>query len=160
MTDARVSPFVSAQGDTWLSHLFLCGAAGVGRGLLVRRRFWLFVAKTGNAFFLLPGLSSLKPFARKVLYTLLRVRDYEEASERMRETMKAVIDEDLTSLLERITVPTDLFWGTEDTLTPLRDGQLMNKKIVQSKLHIFPGIRHNVHRERAAEIAEVVRQRL
>jgi len=150
----------SAQHDSsnpWLSHLFLCAAAGVGRDLHIRRKFWLMIAKIGNAVFLLPGISALKPFARKVLYKLLRVRDYEQASERMRETMKAVINEDLTPLLSKITVPTDLFWGTEDTLTPLKDGQLMNTKIVQSKLHIFPGVRHAVHRERAKEIAEVIR---
>ncbi len=149
-----------ASSPPWISHLYLCAAAGVGRDLHIRRKFWLFIAKAGNAIFLIPGFSSLKPFARKVLYKLLRVRDYEQASERMRETMKAVIDEDLTPILERITIPTDLFWGTEDTLTPLRDGQLMNTKIVQSKLHIFPGVRHAVHRERAKEIAEVIRKHL
>ena len=144
----------------WISHLFLCAAAGVGRDLLIRRRFWLFIAKLGNAIFLIPGISLLKPLARKMLYKLLRVRDYSEASERMRETMKMVIDEDLTPVLHKITVPTDLFWGTEDTLTPLRDGQLMNTKIIQSKLHVFPGVRHAVHRERAKEIAEVIRKYL
>jgi len=144
----------------WISHLFLCASAGVGRDLLIRRRFWLIIAKIGNAIFFIPGLSLLKPFARKVLYKLLRVRDYSEASERMRETMKAVIEEDLTPLLSKIAVPTDLFWGTEDTLTPLRDGQLMNKKIVQSTLHVFPGARHNVHREKALEIAQIIRFQL
>ena len=156
----RIAIKIASRRPPWVSHLYLCGAAGVGRDLLIRRRFWLAVAKCGNAFFLLPGLSLLKNFFRKLLYKLLRVRDYAEASEKMRQTMAVVISEDLTPLLEKITVPTDLFWGEKDTLTPLRDGQLMNKKIVQSKLHVFPGVRHRVHIERAQEIAGVIRSAL
>jgi pimeloyl-ACP methyl ester carboxylesterase len=74
----------------------------------------------------------------------------------MRETMIKVIAEDLTPYLSSITVPTDLFWGEEDTMTPLADGELMNKKIVQSELHVFSGVRHRVHIERAKQIAEMV----
>lgn len=152
----RIAIKLASRNPPWLSHLYLCGAAGVGRDLLIRRRCWLCVAKMGNAFFRVPGLSILKPFFRKVLYKLLRVHDYAEASERMRQTMKCVIEEDLTPLLDRIALPTDLFWGAEDTLTPLRDGELINKKIVHSKLHVFPGVRHRVHQERAQEIAEII----
>lgn len=161
--------FGAPQGDTtgavtkhvpWISHLYLCAAAGVGRDLHIRRVFWLTLAKFGNAFLSLPLLRTLKPLARKTLYRLLRVRDYEEASERMRQTMGLIVAENLTPLLEKITVPTDLFWGSKDTLTPLADGQLMNKKIVQSKLHIYEGMRHRVHIERAKEIAEIIRGNL
>jgi len=144
----------------WMSRLFLCAAAGVGRDLLIRRRSWLFVAKVGNAFFLIPGLKTFKPFFRKILYKLLRVHDYEEASERMRKTMAVVVEEDLTPCLESITVPTDLFWGEADTITPPKDGELMNKKIVQSSLHTYASVGHRVHRLRAGEIGEVIRGRL
>jgi len=154
----RIAIKLASGNPPWLSRLHLCGAAGVGRDLLIRRRFWLFVAKLGNVFFSIPGVVRLKPFARKCLYRLLRVHDYAEASALMRATMQCVIEEDLTPLLDRIQVPTDLFWGTQDRLTPLRDGELMNKRIVQSKLHVFPGVRHRVHIERAAEIAKVIRE--
>lgn len=156
----RIAIKLASKQPSWLQRLYLCGAAGVGRDLLIRRRFWLCIAKMGNAFFRVPGLKLLKPFFRKILYKLLRVHDYAEASERMRKTMECVIEEDLTPLLDRIEIPTDLFWGAADTLTPLRDGELMNKRIVQSKLHVFPGVRHRVHIERAAEIAAVIRERI
>jgi pimeloyl-ACP methyl ester carboxylesterase len=145
---------------SWISRLYLCAAAGVGRDLLIRRRFWLCIAKAGNILFAVPVLRMIKPFARRVLYKMLRVRDYHDASERMRKTMAVVVEEDLTPLLEKITVPTDLFWGEEDTITPLRDGELMNKKIAQSVLHTFAGVRHRVHREKAVEIAQAIQSSL
>lgn len=156
----RVAIKLASRNLPWISRLYLCAAAGVGRDLLVKRRFWLSVAKIGNAFCSLPIVSHIKPLARRVLYKLLRVHDYHDASENMRMTMAEVVAEDLTLCLPKITVPTDLFWGEEDTITPLKDAKLMNTKIDQSVLHSFEGVRHRVHRHRAQEIASVLRQAL
>ncbi|MEK7137297.1 MAG: alpha/beta hydrolase [Patescibacteria group bacterium] len=149
----------SAQHDKfWLFHLYLCGAAGLPQRRYLKRFIGHSLAKLGKTFLAIPGLRALATPARTLLYKVLREHDYEQASERMRETMIKVISEDLTSYLSSITVPTDLFWGEEDTMTPLADGELMNKKIVQSELHVFSGVRHRVHIERAKEIAEVILQ--
>ena len=63
---------------------------------------------------------------------------------------------ELRPFLERIDVPTDIFWGTDDHMTPLGDGALMHEKIRGSRLHTFKHIRHRVHRDKAKEIAEVI----
>jgi pimeloyl-ACP methyl ester carboxylesterase len=68
-----------------------------------------------------------------------------------------VTEEDLTPLLSSITVPTDIFWGEDDAMTPIADGRVMHAAIRGSALHTFPGVRHRVHRDRADTIASVIR---
>lgn len=142
-----------------LEHLYLCAAAGVRRPSL-KRTIGLIFAKIGKIIFALPGLSRLEPFARKLFYKLLREHDYERASPVMRQTLSKIVEEDLTPLLPLITVPTDLFWGEDDTSTPVADGRRMHEAIRGSVLHTFEGTRHRVHRDRALEIASVIRDHL
>lgn len=141
-----------------LKHLFLCAAAGIPHHS-AKTTIGNFLARIGGIVFRFPILKSLASPARRLLYTLLRVHDYEQASPLMRETMKLVKEEDLTPLLPSITIPTDLFWGEDDTMTPISDGKLMHDRIRGSILHTFPNVRHRVHRDRSREIASVIRER-
>ncbi len=95
-----------------------------------------------------------------MLYKLVRVHDYERASPVMRETLINVTKEDLRPLLPTINIPTDLFWGEDDGMTPLADGKLMHDAIPGSRLRTFQGVRHAVHRDKAAAIAEQIRSAL
>ncbi|MDD5751227.1 MAG: alpha/beta fold hydrolase [Candidatus Peribacteraceae bacterium] len=142
-----------------IDHLYLCAAAGIPRASL-KRMMGFILAKMGKAASLIPLVKSFEPRARTLLYTLLREHDYERASPVMRRTLAKVVAEDLTPLLSAIRVPTDLFWGADDTMTPLQDGKLMHKHIAGSVLHIFEGVRHRVHRDRAMEIASVISSHL
>lgn len=142
-----------------IHHLYLCAAAGI-RHRSLKRVIGRMLAAIGHALFAIPGLSKLEPFAKKMLYTILREHDYERASPIMRLTHAQVTAEDLTPLLPKITVPTDLFWGEDDTYTPLKDGYAMHDAIRESVLHTFEGTRHRVHRDRALEIASVIRGNL
>ena len=118
------------------------------------------LARIGHATFSLPVLTPLEKLARTLLYKLLREHDYERASPMMRATFAKVTEEDLTPLLSSIAIPTDLFWGEDDTQTPVADGRLMHEHIAGSVLHTFEGTRHRVHRDRAMEIASVIRDNL
>lgn len=142
-----------------LEHLYLCAAAGI-RHRSFKRVLGRLLAAIGHAVLSIPVLSRLEPFAKKMLYKLLREHDYERASPIMRQTLARVTEEDLTPLLSKITVPTDLFWGEDDTYTPVKDGYTMHKGIHGSVLHTFEGTRHRVHRDRAQEIASVIRNHL
>ena len=68
--------------------------------------------------------------------------DYRNASPLMRQTMVKCINEDLTALLEKISVSTLLIWGSADTATPLSDGRLMEQKIPDSGLVVLEGAGH------------------
>ncbi|MFH0851244.1 MAG: alpha/beta hydrolase [Candidatus Peregrinibacteria bacterium] len=148
-----------ATSNVRFEHLYLCTAAGI-RHRSLKRIVGRMLASLGHVICALPGLSRLEPFAKKMLYKVLREHDYERASPVMRQTLAKITAEDLTPLLATITVPTDLFWGEDDTYTPVGDGQIMHTAIRGSVLHTFAGTRHRVHRDRALEIASVIRNHL
>ncbi|MDD5469827.1 MAG: alpha/beta hydrolase [Candidatus Peribacteraceae bacterium] len=152
-----------AQGKQELpqpTHLFLCAAAGIRHPKHIKRIIGLTLAKAGKSLLSVPGFAPLQATGKRILYKILRVHDYENASEIMRQTLVRVSQEDLRPLLEQITLPTSIFWGEEDTMTPLSDGKLMHERIRGSTLVVFPGIRHRIHREKAQAIGKTIRTTL
>jgi pimeloyl-ACP methyl ester carboxylesterase len=141
-----------------IKRLFLCASAGIKRPRHLKRIIGLTLAKSGKFFLSLPGAKMLEPLGKKLLYKLVRVHDYEKASPMMRQTLIRVTGEDLRPLLAHVKVPTDIFWGTDDGMTPVADAKVMHKEIEGSKLHLYKGVRHGVHRDRAKEIAGVIRK--
>lgn len=68
--------------------------------------------------------------------------DYNAASATMRGILSKVVNEDLQHVMPKIKVPTLLIWGENDTATPLKDGQKMEKLIPNSGLVVFKGCGH------------------
>jgi len=141
-------------------HLFLCASAGIRHPRHIKRIIGLILSKSGKALCALPFLRKLEPLGKKLLYKLVRVHDYERASDIMRQTLINVSQEDLRPLLKDIHVPTDLFWGMEDGMTPFSDALIMEKEIPNAILHRYPKVRHAVHRDKAEEIAEIIQSYL
>lgn len=144
----------------YINHLYLCAAAGIRHPRHIKRIIGISLAKSGKFLTKLPGLRALAPLGKKLLYKLVRVHDYEQASPVLQRTLQLVSKQDLTPLLATITLPTDLFWGTADGMTPYSDALVMNKRITGSVLHTYQNIRHGVHKECAKEIAEVVHNKI
>lgn len=65
--------------------------------------------------------------------------DYRGASGVMRDTMVKIVNEDLEPVLPKISVPTLLLWGKDDTATPISDGKKMNALIKGSGLFEMEG---------------------
>jgi len=156
----RIAIKMAVRKNMHIDHLFLCAAAGIRHGRHIKRIAGLTLAKTGKTILSLPGLRVLEPYGKKFLYRLVRVHDYERASEVMRRTMINVSREDLSPLLSQISVPTDIFWGTDDGMTPYSDARMMESTIKNSTLHTYQGVRHSVHKDRAKEIASIIQDRL
>lgn len=148
------------QSRTLIDHLYLCAAAGIRHPRHFKRIVGLTLSKTGKFFLGIPGLTLLAPLGKKLLYKLVRVHDYEKASAVMRQTMINVSAEDLRPILKDIRIGTDIFWGTDDRMTLYCDALVMKSEIRGSELHAYEGIRHAVHRDRANEIAAVIRSRI
>lgn len=68
--------------------------------------------------------------------------DYNNASPKMRAILSKVVNEDLTKLLPSIKASTLLFWGNNDTATPLDDAKKMEKLIPDAGLVIAHGTGH------------------
>ena len=68
--------------------------------------------------------------------------DYKNASERMKAILSKTVSQDLSAYLPKIKAPVLLFWGENDTATPLRDARLMEKKIPDAGLVVVEGGSH------------------
>lgn len=157
----RTAIIIAAKKLLTIDRLFLCAPAiNRNRRYFLRRTLGVALAKTGKFFLSIPGLSLLAPTAKKLLYKLLRVHDYERANPLMQRTLVLVTKDDLTPLFPNITQPVDLFWGDKDGQTPVGDGRYMEKHLPQVELHVYPGTRHAVHKTNAREIAAVIGRRL
>lgn len=156
----RIAITLAARDTLPIEHLYLCAAAGIRHPRHFKRIVGLTLAKTGSFFLSIPGLKLLQPLGKKLLYKLVRVHDYEQASPVMRQTLINVSKVDITPLLSEIVIPTDIFWGEEDGMTPFSDALIMNKKIKGSTLHRYPAVRHRVHRDRAPDIAAIIKKTL
>lgn len=154
----RIAIKMAVRGVVPVAHLYLCAPAGIRHAWHLKRWVGFVLAKIGRLLAAVPGLRRLRSTGRTLLYRLMRVHDYERASPLMQQTMLLVTKEDLRPALARIAVPTDFFWGKEDTMTPLADGTLMHGHVRGSRLHVFPGVRHAVHRDAAADVARVIRE--
>jgi non-heme chloroperoxidase len=152
----RIAIKLAARQSLPIKHLYLCASAGIRHPRHFKRLLGLSLAKTGSFFMSIPGLHYLKPIGKELLYKLVRVHDYEKASPIMRDTLRNVTQEDLRHHFSSIKVPTDIFWGTEDAMTPVSDAYLFKNGITGSRLHLYQGVRHGVHKDKAADIAAII----
>ena len=83
--------------------------------------------------------------------------DYNALSGVMRDTFVRVVNEDLRRYLPAIEAPTLLVWGDRDTATPLADAKLMERRIADAGLVVFPGAGHYSFLERSGQFAAVMR---
>ena len=68
--------------------------------------------------------------------------DYSQATPKMRAILSKVVNEDLCHLMPKIAAPTLLFWGENDTATPLADAKKMEKLIPDAGLVTVAGAGH------------------
>ena len=68
--------------------------------------------------------------------------DYRALTPEMRQTFNKVITQDLTDILPSVLAPTLLYWGANDTETPLWMGRRMEELIPDAGLVIEEGAGH------------------
>lgn len=135
-----------------VSKLILIDSAGIYHNelpLRLKRLFFGTIAKVGKS------VKDIKP-VRKLFYKFVKEQDYEKANPILRETMKNLINEDLSAALHRISVPSTIIWGEFDKITPLGDGHLIHKEIKHSTFHIIKTARHSPQFSHVKEVAEIV----
>ena len=100
------------------------------------------IFKTGKIILnKLPDIGKIKNFKEK-LFNSVGSSDYKASAPVLRETMKIILNEDMTDLLPNIKVPTLLIWGTNDTATPISDAKKMEKLIPNCGLVEYKGATH------------------
>ena len=125
--------------------LFTAGAGVVPPATLTKRLKRLVGATAGKlrsaAHAAAPSTDSVLERLGEKLFPYLASRDYKNAGE-LRETLRHVVAEDLTSSLDKIRSKCLLVWGDQDRDTPLYCGETMKRLIPDSELVVFPGAGH------------------
>ncbi|MDE5970359.1 MAG: alpha/beta hydrolase, partial [Muribaculaceae bacterium] len=73
-----------------------------------------------------------------------------------RAIMSKVVNEDLCHLMPKISAPTLLIWGENDTATPLSDAKKMERLIPDAGLVSFPGCGHYSFLDNPGQFAAVL----
>jgi len=128
-----------------VTAVVLCAPGGLSRSIGARRIVFWILAKLGK----LLGLQKYK----WLLYKLAREHDYEQTTGVMRETFKLVLEENLRSELDKITVPTLILWGEQDRVVPKADGIMAKEKITTSKLVLIANQGHRLPYEQPEKVA-------
>ena len=114
--------------------------------------------KTGKFILnLLPNTKGIKKIKEK-LRNNVGSSDYRASANVLKETMKIILNEDLSHLLPKISVPTLLFWGSLDTATPISDGRKMEKLIPDCGLIEYAGSSHFSYLENINNVNSVLNE--
>lgn len=68
--------------------------------------------------------------------------DYNAAPPVLRQTLVSLVNTDLRDIIHKISCPTLLIWGENDTATPLSDAKIMEKLIPDCGLCVIEGTGH------------------
>lgn len=151
----RVGILYSSRNQ--VKKLILVDAAGVKPRRSLKYYFKVYTYKLGKR--LMPLIYGKKG-AQKRIEEMRAKRgssDYNNASPMMRAILSKVVNEDLKHCMPKITAPTLLIWGENDTATPLRDAQIMEKLIPDAGLVSFPGCGHYSFLDNPIQFAAVLR---
>ncbi len=94
--------------------------------------------KAAKQLFKLPGLNQYEEEMKKHFGS----RDYKESTGVMRETFVKIVNSDTSDVLDKITMPVLLVWGSNDEETPLWMGKMMEEKMKNAGLAIFENDDH------------------
>ena len=104
------------------------------------------------------SLSPLKkiPLARKAVHKIVGANDYENAPENMKVTLDNMITSDKNLDISTITTNAQIIWGSDDQVTPLRQGRKMHELLKNSTLTIKNGWRHSHYLVNTKELADEI----
>ncbi len=110
-----------------IPKVILVDSAGVKPKKTISQKIKIATYKTGKKILKTAVMQNLFPDALNKLASKSGSADYRAASPVMRQTMVKVVNEDLTHLFSRVSPPTLLIWGENDTATPVSDAEIMEK---------------------------------
>jgi pimeloyl-ACP methyl ester carboxylesterase len=131
----KIAIKMAAENPIFLEKIILVNAAGITHDSRTKR-IAAIIAKI------------IKPVFKPIFMQPLRKKFYFLIGSEYLENIKLskiftkVVSEDLAHLFSYIQKPTLIIWGKNDQVTPLQDGQLMNKLISKSKLVVFEKAGH------------------
>lgn len=83
--------------------------------------------------------------------------DYNAAPEVLRKTMVSLVNTDLRDIIHKISCPTLLIWGENDTATPLSDAKIIESLIPDAGLCVIKGAGHYSFCEQPYQTAAILK---
>lgn len=139
-----------------VGKLFLIDSTGIyHKEIYIRTKRFVFmlIAKIGKKITKSHSL-------RKLLYKAAGEHDYEKADRIVQKTMRNLIEVDYSQVLKNLRMPTIIIWGKEDSVTPVKDGEIMHKEIMDSKLVEIIGAKHSPQHTHFKQVAEIVKNNI
>ena len=99
----------------------------------------------------LPGMKKIAEIDKNYIGS----RDYKAASPMMRNILVQVVNEDLSDYAKKITAPTLLIWGDQDTEAPVEEAKLLEKLLKDGALIILPGT-HYAYLENLNQVVNII----
>jgi pimeloyl-ACP methyl ester carboxylesterase len=145
-----------SSGVLKAKKIVLIGSAGIAQRTTVRNFVLYLVSKIFGFLFSIPPFSFWKVPLRKKFYKKIG-SDYLDTGS-LKEIYMKVIAENLVENAQKLSLPTLLIWGRNDTQTPLSDGQRFESLILGSVLKVIDDAGHFVHREKPTEVAKLIQE--
>jgi len=134
-----------------IENLILASPAVIG-GKSFRTILFYITAQTTKSFFSLPILKKKLPKIKDKLINK-GVKDYYFESGIRKKTLKRMARENHRENLRRIKVRTLILWGSDDDNISSKYAKEIKETIPNSKIFIFPSVKHHLHRESFNEFA-------
>lgn len=158
---ARVAILLAATYPELVGRMVLTGAAGLRREKTKaetnRQKLYQLLKNGINAAEKIKIFGDLPSHWHESLIQRYGSTDYKALSPEMRKTFNQIVNQDLAEELPLIQAPTVLFWGENDTETPLWMGRKMEQLIPDSGLIVEEGAGHFAYLERSAVFESVVK---
>lgn len=157
---ARVAILLASTYPELVDRMILTGAAGIRKPesgkATMKQQLYKGLRGAMNVLDKTHLLGSLPEKGREALVQKFGSPDYRVLTPEMRQTFNKVISLDLTDQLEKIKAPTLLYWGAQDTATPLWMGQLMEQKIPDAGLVVEQSAGHFAYLEQSEKFLLIV----
>jgi len=153
----RIAINIAKRWNIHIKKLILNNAACIKHTLTYKQKASKILSKLLKIFSFVPGYN----FIRKYFYKLIWWHDYLNLDNKfIKKTFLNMINSDLKQSAKNIKVNTLLVWWKNDTYTPLKDWQILNKLIKNSKLKILENERHWIHLQNPDRLYKTIINRL
>jgi pimeloyl-ACP methyl ester carboxylesterase len=151
----RISFILGADHPERIYKNALCSPAGVKLPPTMSQKTLKLGRNTLMTVLSLPVLNRYKGRVRENLRQRFSSEDYLNAGP-LQETFLQVVRQDLLPYARRVKAPTLLFWGSLDTETPLKMGQILEKEMPDAALIVLDGVGHFGYLDQLPQFVRVV----
>ena len=157
---ARVAILLASTYPELIGRMIFTGAAGIRKApdgkATMKQKLYKGLKGAVNLAEKTHLFGNLPDKGREALVQKFGSPDYRALTPQMRQTFNKVISLDLTDRLEKIQASTLLYWGAQDTETPLWMGRLMEERIPDAGLVVEEGCGHFAYLEQNAKFLRIV----